>query len=168
MIHVCSLARLHDTVEGTGARHVVTLMKDVAMVRRPGSVPAQNHLLLDMDDITCEMDGYVHPCEEHVEKLVGFVSGWDRTAPMVIHCFAGISRSTAGAFITACALNPTRSEAEIARFIREASPTAIPNIRLVSLADDLLRRQGRMVNAIEAIGRGLASYEGVPFRLDLE
>ena len=44
--------------------------------------------------------------EEHVEKLVDFVSGWDRAAPMVIHCFAGISRSTAGAFITACALNP--------------------------------------------------------------
>jgi predicted protein tyrosine phosphatase len=168
MIHVCSLARLHDTVDQTGARHVVTLMKDVAMVRRPDRVSAQNHLLLDMDDITCEMDGYVHPCEDHVEKLVDFVTGWDRAAPLVIHCYAGISRSTAGAFITACALNPKRSEADIARFIRDASPTAIPNIRLVSLADDYLERQGRMVDAIEQIGRGLASYEGIPFRIDLE
>lgn len=168
MIHVCSLARLHDTVGETGARHVVTLMKDVAMVRRPDSVRAENHLLLDMDDITCEMDGYIHPCEEHVEKLIRFVSGWDRATPMVIHCYAGISRSTAGAFITACTLNPKRNEVEIARFIRAASPTAIPNIRLVALADDILERQGRMVNAIEGIGRGLASYEGVPFRLDLE
>ena len=27
MIHVCSLARLYEIVEGTGARHVVTLLK---------------------------------------------------------------------------------------------------------------------------------------------
>jgi predicted protein tyrosine phosphatase len=168
MIHVCSLARLHDTVGEFNARHVVTLMKDVSLVRRPDSVPAENHLLLDMDDITCAMDGYVHPCEEHVQKLIAFVGGWDRTAPMVVHCYAGISRSTAGAFIAACTLNPKRSEVDIARVIRKASPTAIPNSRLVSLADDILGREGRMVKAIEAIGPGLSSHEGVPFRLDIE
>ena len=52
MIHVCSLARLHDTVRETGARHVVTLIKDVSLVHRPATVLAENHLLLDMDDIT--------------------------------------------------------------------------------------------------------------------
>jgi predicted protein tyrosine phosphatase len=85
-----------------------------------------------------------------------------------VHCYAGISRSTAGAFITACALNPKRSEESIARAIRSFSPTAQPNIRLVSLADDILRRGGRMTDAIRAIGPGRAAYEGHPFRLDLE
>ena len=168
MIHVCSLARLHDTVAETGARHVVTLMKDVAMVRRPQSIVEANHLLLDMDDIVTVMDGYVPPNEEHVGKLIDFVTAWDRSAPIVVHCYAGISRSTAGAFITACALNPKRDEASIARAIRSFSPTAQPNIRLVSLADDLLGRKGRMTNAVRAIGPGLAAYEGHPFRLDLE
>ena len=70
------------------------------------------------------LDGYVLPGEEHVEKLVDFVTGWDRTAPIVVHCYAGISRSTAGAFIAACALNPKRDERMIARLIRDASPTA--------------------------------------------
>jgi predicted protein tyrosine phosphatase len=168
MIHVCSLARLPDTVTETGARHVVTLIKDVSIVRRPASILEANHLLLDMDDITSIMDGYVHPAAEHVEKLIDFVTAWERTTPIVVHCYAGISRSTAGAFITACALNPQRDEMSIARTIRSFSPSAQPNIRLVALADEILKRNGRMTAAVQAIGPGLAAYEGHPFRLDLE
>ena len=168
MIHVCSLARLHDTVGETGARHIVTLIKDVSLVRRPQTILADNHLLLDMDDISDPLDGYVLPCAEHVEKLISFIGGWDRTAPLVVHCFAGISRSTAGAFITACVVNPQRQETVIARAIRAASPTAQPNRLLVTIADDLLGRRGRMVDAIAAIGPGLAAPEAMPFRLDLE
>ena len=168
MIHVCSLARLHDTVTDTGARHIVTLIKDVSLVRRPHSILETNHLLLDMDDISSPIDGYVLPGEEHVTKLVEFVTQWDRTAPLVVHCYAGISRSTAGAFITACALNPERDERTIARLIRDASPTAQPNLRLVALADTLLGRKGRMVKAVDTLGPALSAYEGVPFRLDLE
>jgi len=85
----------------------------------------------------------------------------------VIHCFAGISRSTASAFIVACALDPQRDEHDIARAIRDSSATASPNTRLVALADALLAREGRMVAAIDAIGRGVIAEEGVPFRLDL-
>jgi predicted protein tyrosine phosphatase len=168
MIHVCSLARLHPTVAETGAKHIVTLMKDVDMVRRPPSIDESNHLLLDMDDIVTLMDGYVPPNETHVARLIEFVTAWDRAAPIVVHCYAGISRSTAGAFITACALNPKREEEAIARAIRSFSPTAQPNIRLVSLADAILGRNGRMTDAIRAIGPGRAAYEGHPFRLDLE
>ena len=168
MIHVCSLARLHDTVAETGARRIVTLMKNVAMVQRPQSVLADDHLLLDMDDIAMPIDGYVLPAEEHVAKLIGFVGSWDRAAPLVVHCYAGISRSTAGAFITACTLNPNRDERAIARLIRDSSPTAQPNMRLVSLADALLGRDGRMVRAVQDMGPAASAYEGVPFRLDLE
>ena len=66
MIHVCSLARLHDTVRETGARHVVTLIKDISLVHRPANIASENHLLLDMDDINEHIDGYVVPAEAHV------------------------------------------------------------------------------------------------------
>jgi predicted protein tyrosine phosphatase len=168
MIHVCSLARLHDTVRETGAHHVVTLIKDISLVHRPASIMAENHLLLDMDDITDPIEGYVAPAEEHVGELLRFVRAWPRAAPLVVHCYAGISRSTAGAFVTACALNPKRDETKIARALRDASPTAMPNIRIVSLADRLLGRDGRMIAAIQSIGSGMASYVSEPFRLDLE
>jgi predicted protein tyrosine phosphatase len=168
MIHVCSLARLHKTVEATGARHVVTLLKDVDLVRRPDVIAPGNHLILGIDDITEPLDGYVAPADEHVTKLLEFVLGWNRAKPLVVHCYAGISRSTAGAFVAACALNPNRSELAIAQALRQASVTATPNLRLVSLADRMLGRGGRMTAAIESIGRGLVAVEGDPFGLGLE
>ena len=168
MIHVCSLALLHDTVRETGAHHVVTLIKDISLVHRPASILAENHLLIDMDDIIEHIEGYVAPSEDHVGELLRFVRKWPRQAPLVVHCYAGISRSTAGAFVTACALNPQRDELAIARALRAASHTATPNIRIVTLADRMLGRGGRMVAAIQAIGPGMAAYASEPFRLDLE
>jgi predicted protein tyrosine phosphatase len=168
MIHVCSLARLQDTVAQTRASHMVTLLRLIDRVQRPQSIAQANHLILGLDDITAPMDGYTHPAEEHVNDLIRFVQRWDRAAPLVMHCYAGISRSTAGAFISACALNPRRDEFSIARAIRESSATAMPNILLVSHADRILRRGGRMVEAVMALGPGRPAEEGEPFRLDLD
>jgi predicted protein tyrosine phosphatase len=168
MIHVCPLSRLYSTVDETGARHIVTLLRLTDRVERPHHISPENHLVLALDDITMPMEGYIAPGEEHVEKLIAFAGAWDRAAPMVVHCFAGISRSTAGAFVAACALNPARDEQQIAQAMRRASRTATPNARIVSIADRLLRREGRMVRAIETIGPGDLSEEGVPFRLDIE
>ena len=115
MLHVCSLAALPETVRATRASHVLTVMANVEQVERPASVLPANHLRVAMDDITEHIDGFTAPCEAHVEKVLAFVRGWDRNAPMVVHCYAGISRSTASAFAAACALNPHRDEIEIAR-----------------------------------------------------
>ena len=168
MIHVCSLARLHETVDATGARHIVTLLRLTDRVQRPGHIAPENHLVLAVDDISIPMDGYTLPAEEHVERLIAFAGAWDRGAPMVVHCFAGISRSSAAAYVAACALNPGRDEGVIARELRRVSATATPNSRLVALADRMLGREGRMVAAIEGIGRGVIAYEADPFRLELE
>jgi predicted protein tyrosine phosphatase len=165
-IHVCSLARLHDTVRDTGATRVITLINSGTRVERPASIAEDNHLFIGMSDILEPLEGHILPGEEHVRRLIGFVETWDRAAPMVIHCWAGVSRSTAAAFATACMLNPRVPETVFADSIRALSPTATPNLRLVSVADRLLGRGGRMVRAIEAIGRGADCFEGVPFRLE--
>ena len=121
-----------------------------------------------MDDIAEPLDGHVAPADEHVTRLIAFVRAWDRANPLVVHCYAGISRSTAGAYVAACALNPGRSELAIAQDLRRLSVTASPNPRIVSIADRMLGRSGRMVEAITTIGRGMVAYEAHPFRLDLE
>ena len=167
MIHVCSLSRLYATVDETGARHIVTLLRLTDRVTRPRHILPENHLVLGIDDISMPVDGYTLPGEEHVARLIDFVGVWDRRAPMVVHCFAGISRSTAGAFVAACALNPARDERDIAWAIRRASRTAQPNARIVSIADRLLKRDGRMVHAVDCIGPGEVAMEGHPFRLDI-
>jgi predicted protein tyrosine phosphatase len=168
MIHVCSLAALPSIVKLTGASHVLTVMANVAQVQRPESVLPANHLKVQMDDITEAMDGFVAPSEMHIEQVLNFVRGWDRNAPLVVHCYAGISRSTASAFATVCALNPHRDEIAIARQIRAASPIASPNRLIVGLADKALGREGRMLRALDEMGPGALTTEGRPFRLDLE
>jgi predicted protein tyrosine phosphatase len=168
MIHVCSLTHLHATVAATDARHIVTLLKDTDLVQRPAHIAECNHLVLGMDDICEPLDGYVAPADEHVTQLIAFARGWDRAKPLVVHCYAGISRSTAGAFTIACALNPGRDERTIAQALRSASATASPNTRIVGLADRALGRGGRMVTAIQSIGPGAMAAEAQPFRLALD
>jgi predicted protein tyrosine phosphatase len=166
-LHVCSLARMPALSREIGASHLVTLINIKTPVERPDHIAHGRHLFVGVSDITNPMDGQTLPQAHHIEQLLGFVRGWDRQAPILIHCYAGVSRSTASAFITACALNPDRPEAEIATVIRALSPTATPNARFVQLADDLLGRRGRMVDAVAAIGRGEDCFEGVPFALSL-
>jgi predicted protein tyrosine phosphatase len=168
MIHVCSLAALPETVRLTGASHVLTVMANVDQVQRPASVLPANHLKVQVDDITEELDGFVAPSDRHIEQVLNFVRGWDRNAPMVVHCYAGISRSTASAFAAVCLLNPQRDEIAIARQIRAASPIASPNRLIVGLADKALGREGRMLRALDEMGPGSMMVEGRPFRIDLE
>ena len=164
MIHVCSLARLPDTVATTGARHVVSLLAKDDPLARPATIAPENHLWLQVHDIIEPMAGHVMPQHQHVRELIGFVERWPRRTPLVIHCYAGVSRSTAAAYVAVCVLNPGGDEHRIARVLRDASPTAMPNIRIVTVADELLGRRGRMISAIRAIGAGRMS-EAQPFQI---
>ena len=166
-IHVCPLSKIPATVSATGARSLITLINDGTEVPRPHEIEAERHLFVPVSDIVVALDGHILPAEAHVREILAFVRQWDRTAPLLIHCWAGVSRSTAAAFIAACALAPERPESEIARAIRDASPTATPNSLLVEVADRMLERDGRMIAAVAAIGRGEECLEGVPFSLEL-
>ena len=168
IIHVCPLSKIEETVTLSGARRMVTLINAGTPVTRPAVLGEADHLILSMNDIVEDVPDMTPPGEVHVRALLDFARNWDRKAPIVIHCFAGISRSTAAAYSVAAALAPKRDEAELAATLRRLSPSATPNIRLVSIADRLLGRQGRMIAAIESIGRGTDAFEGVPFALKID
>lgn len=167
-IHVCSLTKVAETVETVKPVRLVTLLTAGMPFERPVSVLQENHLFLSMNDIAQAQDGLVMPGREHVEALLDFVTKWDQSSPLVVHCFAGISRSTAAAYIAAAALSPDRDEAELATTLRQLSPSATPNPRLVAHGDAILGRNGRMIAAIAAIGRGCDAYEGNSFALPLK
>ena len=164
-IYVAPLSLVETTVADAQVSHLVTLINGETLISTPPSIGPDRHLRLAMNDICQPQPGLVLPCETHVADLINFARDWDRQAPLLIHCWAGISRSTAAAFISLCALNPEGSELELARTLRRASPTAYPNRLLVALADEILTRNGRMMTAVEDIGRGKLAEEAEVFAL---
>lgn len=158
-IIVCPLSRAPEIARERKASHVVSLLDPGTAFPHIEGMPEERRLRLALHDIESETDGLDHPADPHITAILDFVSGWEREAPILIHCYAGISRSTATAFITACVHNPEVDEDHIARALREASSTASPNRRIIALADAALGREGRMSRAIDAIGRGPSWWE---------
>ena len=167
MIWVCPLSKVDATVDAVKADRLLSLLAPGTAMVRPQSIAEPNHLWLSLHDIAEPQEGMTLPGEMHMKTLLDFAGSWDRSRPLVINCYAGISRSTASAYIIAAALAPRRNELELAKTLRMLSPSATPNIRLVSLADGLLGREGRMVEAVKSIGRGADAFEGVPFALEI-
>lgn len=165
-LYVCSLTKVCETVRASGAQSLVTILTAGASLMRPCEIAKERHLRIAVSDIEAPREGHILPGDEHIDRLLAFLEQWDRSAPMVIHCYAGVSRSPAAAYVAACALSPRRCELDLAHELRRASPTATPNRRLVALADERLGRHGRMNDAIAAIGRGADCYEGAPFALE--
>ncbi len=166
-IIVCPLSRApYISRKQSPSRAVSLLDRDTAF---PELGMGERHLQLDVHDIESEIEGMDACCDTRMGRIIEFVRGWDRNAPILIHCWAGISRSTATAYITACVHNPGADERAIAEALRDASPTATPNRRFVALADQALGRNGRMSAAIEAIGPGYPRWpdikEAEPFTL---
>jgi predicted protein tyrosine phosphatase len=164
-IYICSLSRLEETVAQKNARYVVTAINPWSIPETPASVSNANHLRIAINDIDAPHSNLVHPEAHHINQLIEFAQRWNRDGPLVAHCLAGISRSSASAYIMACALNPATPERDIARTLRKASLTASPNLLMVRHADELLNRRGRMIAAIKALSPGSATMEADTFSI---
>jgi predicted protein tyrosine phosphatase len=165
MIIVCPLHAATQLVRENNASHAISLLSPESQWPLFDTLAPDRHLKLTLHDITVSSPGMVEPRASDAERLVSFINGWDGSAPMLIHCWAGISRSTASAFTALCMMRKDENEMALAQELRDASPSATPNRLLVSHVDALLGRDGRMVAAIDSIGRGQDAYEGTPFRL---
>lgn len=149
---VSGLAEAPAIIAQRRPSHMVTLLDPASMIETPAGVAPDRHLRLAVNDIDAPMEGLVLPQETLVHSLLAFSADWDEAAPMLIHCWAGISRSTASAFVIACDRSPETDERQIALAMRKAAPHASPNRRIVALADDVMGRRGRMVDAVAAMG----------------
>ena len=166
-LYVCALSKVAQTVSESNAGSLITLLTAGSTIERPDMIAPERHLILSLSDIDAPREGHITPARAHVDRLLDFFDAWDRAAPLVIHCYAGVSRSPAAAYIALCALAPDRCETTLAQELRRASPTATPNRKLIALADKRLGRSGRMNAAIRAIGRGADCFEGAPFYLEI-
>jgi predicted protein tyrosine phosphatase len=163
MITVCPFHAVPRLVDNGDITHVMSLLGPDTPHLTLERLQPKCHLQLTFHDIAEPLDGFTAPSREHVEDILDFARSWQPPAGLLIHCWAGISRSTAAAFATMCALNPDHDEAEIAWTLRRMAPTASPNRLMVRFADEVLDRGGRMIAAADAIGRGAHAYEGTVF-----
>lgn len=164
---VCRLDQIAQSTVLHQTREMISLMAENQNFHRPAKIDPARHLKLGVNDISEATDGLIIPGEAHVERIIEFVRSWDQSAPLLIHCWLGISRSPASAAIAALALAPDQDDTELAARLRLASPYATPNPRLVEIGDALLNRGGRLRRAIRGIGRGAETSRGDRFCLGI-
>ena len=159
MIYVCSLFEMEHHVRALRPGYLVSLIQPELQPPTPGGIEPERHLRIAVHDVSEQSWGSVVPEEEHVRSLVTFLEERSRNEGILFHCYAGISRSTAGALI-ALAIDMQGREVEAAHLLRRAAPFAQPNSRLIALADRILRREGRLVAAHRAMGPRQPALEG--------
>ena len=99
---VTPLSALSETIRADYPSHLVTLLSPGHMIDTPEGYAAENHLRLGINDIADPAAGIDPPAPAHITALLAFARGWNGERPMLLHCWAGISRSMASAFIILC------------------------------------------------------------------
>ena len=150
-IWISSLRDVHDAHAQSNPAKVVSLLSPGSDFPSFEGYATDKHIRVEVNDILEDMGERPAPGENHVETLVSFLKAWAPDDPLLVHCWAGMSRSTATALIAACLHNPDADEAVIGDALAAASPTAFPNTRIVAIADEMLGRSGRMARAAEKI-----------------
>jgi len=166
-ILITPYSAVEETVRRLKPSHLVTLLDPQTLVQTPAGIGAGRHLRLGVDDISEPAEGSIAPTPDHIVNLLSFAQKWDRRAPLLVHCWAGISRSTAAAYIMLCDMHGPGHEDAIARALRGRAAHAQPNKLMVRHADTLMGRTGRMIAAVDAIGPGRIVWEGEVVELPL-
>jgi predicted protein tyrosine phosphatase len=169
-ILVCPLSKVTELVASRRPGRVISLLDPGSTFPELGDRYSDRHLRLTFHDVHVSAGYETAPSRDDVLRIVEFLKSWDRRESVLIHCRAGISRSTAAGFIAACLSQPAVPELHLAKTLRRVAPTARPNQVMVQWGDDILDRQGRMSRAIldtSADLPWLALDEGEPFELPI-
>lgn len=150
---VCGLGELLDHRQA-GVTHVLSIL-DPGYPEPEAFTDYDPHHRLTMrfHDIIGPWSGYEVPEPHHVEALIAFGEELDTAGEAVrhllVHCHAGISRSTAALATLMTRKTPIGAEAAVFAQIRRIRPQAWPNSRMIGFADALLGRGGRLVQALQ-------------------
>ena len=157
-ITVCGIEELAGHCS-TGASHVLSILDpDHPVPEAFGAFGEHRKLEVRFHDIIDETPGLLAPQPEHVERVLAL--GRDlllaepvSTAHLLVHCHAGISRSTACmALILAQAL-PEQPADAVLGLVHDLREKAWPNLRLIEIGDAMLGRGGTLVEATHALHR---------------
>ncbi len=157
-IYVTSLFEMPHYVEILRPSHLVSIIQPELQPQTPPEITAANHLRVQVHDISQPAPGSVHPGETHIRQLIEFLEDWPASSPLLVHCYAGISRSTAAALIARVVKTGNALDAALA--LRRVAPHAKPNSLIIDLADEILGLDGGLIDARQAMGEGIPAVEG--------
>jgi predicted protein tyrosine phosphatase len=109
-------------------------------------------LRLRFHDVIESQPGWIAPERWDVELLLAFSRdlAMSEETHLLVHCHAGVSRSTAAATLVMAQARPDRPADEVLREIVRLRPRAWPNLRILELGDEILGRQGEIIEAARA------------------
>ena len=147
-ISVCGIEELSGHCE-TGVSHVLSILDPEWPVPEAfGGFGEHAKLELRFHDVIEETPGRVAPERDDVEAILAF--GRDlqgepaAAARILVHCHAGISRSTASMALLLAQARPSLPAGRILQGILGIREKAWPNLRLLEMGDALLGRGGAL------------------------
>lgn len=156
-ITVCGIEELGGHC-AAGVSHVLSILDpDWPVPEVFGTYGEHAKLELRFHDVIEEFAGAVPPSEEDVARLLAF--GRDLmaepapSAHLLVHCHAGVSRSTASMALILAEALPDRPAAEIFGEVLRIRRQAWPNLRIVEIGDAMLARNGELVAAAHEVYR---------------
>ena len=150
-IYISGINEMPRHVRQLGPSHLISIVQPEYQPPRPVEIDPGRHLRIAVHDVS-EPDGWsVVIDHDDIRRMIDFVDAWDPDAgDLLVHCLAGVSRSTATALISHW--RKTGDAAASARCLREAAPYAVPNRLIISLADEVLGLGGELERARQLMG----------------
>lgn len=153
-VTICGISELplHGTA---GVTHVLSIL-DPDWPEPEAFVKFDPHHRLELrfHDVLAPVSGItIVPGEEHVARLLALgrdVDAFGPAAHLLVHCHAGVSRSTAATALLFAQADPSRPAGDIVDQIARLRPRAWPNLRILELGDRALGRGGTLVAAVAA------------------
>ena len=160
---ICGLDELADELESFTPTHVVSILDPGEDDHDPLIFPESIRVLSIRFFDVHAMGGVVgtmlsardkaeYPCVDHAQAIIAFGREIPRGSRVLTHCWAGVSRSTAAAYLLACLHLPVDEAMDL---IMELRPGAVPNRLIIKFADRILGAGGRMVAAIDGQRQGV-------------
>ncbi len=161
VVTICGIEELPDHAERQ-VTHVLSILDpEWPEPEAFGAYGEHRRLELRFHDIIDEAPGtgYDAPQPHHVTSLLDFARAAGAPSHLLVHCHAGISRSTAAALLMMAQAAPDRDAVQIMAEIVAMRPKAWPNLRMVEIGDRMLGRDGRLIAAARARHRAVAEAQ---------
>jgi predicted protein tyrosine phosphatase len=152
---ICGIDELTEYCD-VGVSHVLSILDPLASEPPAfGAYGEHARLELRFDDVIEEQTGFAAPQPEHVERILAFGRSLRDepadAAHLLVHCHAGISRSSAALTLILAQDQQERTAEEILAEVLQLREKAWPNLRIIELGDAALGRGGSLVAAVPAV-----------------